>query len=111
MFVGVSSDKSGNLGIVFDKEDPLAVRSECGEGANLAMVAMGTNGLSVEIVNGWVSYSYGMKVKAPIVRYSKVAEAPTEFITVLFPSKEPRAVEDIKEIALPLFKRVQQWKN
>jgi len=48
-----------------------------------------TEGVSMEIENGWVSYSYGTKVEAPIVKYSKTAEVPCEFVTVIAAGQIP----------------------
>lgn len=48
----------------------------------------------MEIENGCVSYSYGKKVEAPVVKYSKTAEVPTEFVTVIAPGQIP-SVEEI----------------
>ena len=93
--------------LINDEGDSLTVRTDCEEGANLAVVPLQRDGLSVEISEGWVSYSYGTKVEAPIVKYSKVAEVPTEFVTILFPSKEQKMVKEIEEIAGPLLGRLK----
>jgi hypothetical protein len=55
----------------------------------------------MEIENGWVSYSYGTKVEAPIVKYSKTAEVPTEFVTVIATGHVP-SVEEIERITKSL---------
>ena len=42
-------------------------------------------GVGVSIEEGEVSCSYGEKVKAPVVKYSKTAKAPIEFTSVIYP--------------------------
>jgi len=61
-----------------------AVRTKC-KGANLVCFPLGQDELNLNIEDGWVSYSYGTKVRAPIARYSKSVEVPSEFITMLYP--------------------------
>ena len=39
-------------------------------------------------IQGWVSYTYGTKLKAPVLNLQKITEAPTFFHTILFPFKE-----------------------
>lgn len=68
--------------------DSLAVRTHCPTGANLILVPLATDGLSVRIFDGWVSPSYGCKAPAPVACYSKRTTVPTEFITLLFPLPE-----------------------
>jgi len=65
-------------------DHPLAVKTKT-EGANLAIIPLETEGLGMEIEEGWVSYRYGVKERAPVVRYSKHSEAPTSFCSVLCP--------------------------
>lgn len=38
-----------------------------------------------EIIEGWVSPYYGMKVKAPVLKYTKRCYLPKEFTTILYP--------------------------
>jgi hypothetical protein len=54
------------------------------KGANIAIVPLETEGIKRGIEKGWVSYSYGKKVEAPIVKYSKTTEVPTDFVTIIF---------------------------
>jgi uncharacterized heparinase superfamily protein len=62
-------------------------------GANIAIVPLETDGLKLAIENGWVSYSYGTKVEAPIVKYSKTAEVPAEFVTCIATGRVPSVAE------------------
>jgi hypothetical protein len=79
-----------------------AVRTLCPDGANLALVPLKADGLSVRVFEDWVSPSYGRKLAAPVACFSKEASVPAEFITVLFPL--PAGVEiapsEIQELAL-----------
>ena len=71
------------------EKDELAVETDNRDGANIVIMPLKTEGVSMEIENGWVSYSYGTKVEAPIVKYSKTAEVPCEFVTVIAAGQIP----------------------
>ncbi len=66
-------------------DESLVIETKNNDGTNLLVIPLNVNDLSVEILNGWVSYSYGTKEKASIIKYSKVANCPTEFLTLLYP--------------------------
>jgi len=52
-----------------DDSNPLIVRTKC-ESINIELEPKNPpDGLKCEILEGWISYEYGKKVKAPIVRY------------------------------------------
>lgn len=69
----------------FDVDESLVVKTKNMESTNLLVIPVNTAfDLSLEIENGWVSYSYGVKVKAPVLRYKKTAICPVEFITILY---------------------------
>jgi hypothetical protein len=70
--------------IEFDKDLPLAIKTKA-DGANLAIIPLDREGVSVEVTKGWVSYRYGVKVEAPIVKYSKKGIAPISFCNILYP--------------------------
>ncbi|MCK4733304.1 MAG: heparinase II/III-family protein [Methanophagales archaeon] len=74
--------------------DELVIETDNKTGANIVIAPLETDGIKLEIENGWVSYSYGKKVEAPIVKYSKTAEVPTEFITCITSGQVP-SVEEI----------------
>ena len=63
---------------------PLAIETKT-EGANLAIIPLETEGVSVEIEQAWVAYRYGVKERASMVRYSRMSEAPTSVCNVLYP--------------------------
>ena len=75
------------------EKDELAVETDNRDGANIVIMPLKTEGVSMEIENGWVSYSYGTKVEAPIVKYSKTAEVPCEFVTVIAAGQIPSVGE------------------
>jgi hypothetical protein len=85
--------------VIADRADPLAIRTGCQHGANLLVVPLQRHGLSVQIDQGWVSHSYGTKVEAPIVRYSKQGMVPVQFVTVLFPCKTHKTAAEVSQIA------------
>lgn len=51
------------------KKNPLLIRTKCND-TNIQIVPnSNSNKLHCEILDGWVSYSYGKKEKAPIIKY------------------------------------------
>lgn len=78
--------------------DDLVIETDNKNGANIMVSLLETEGIEMKIETGWVSYSYGRKVGAPIVKYSKIAETPTEFITVIAAGQMP----PVKEIEMNL---------
>jgi hypothetical protein len=79
-----------------------AVRTFCPDGANLALVPLKTDGLSMRVFEDWVSPSYGRKLAAPVVCFSKEEAVPVEFVTVLFPllAGVESTPGEIRELAL-----------
>ena len=76
------------------KRNELGMETDNKHGANIMIMPLEIEGIKMEIEKGWVSYGYGKKVEAPIVKYSKTAEVPTEFVTVIAPGQMP-PVEEI----------------
>jgi len=77
------------------KKDELAIGTDNRDGINIVIVPLEKEEVKMEIEKGWVSYSYGRKVEAPIVKYSKVAEVPCEFVTVIATGQIP-PMEEIR---------------
>lgn len=75
-------------------KDELVIETGNKTGANIAIAPLVTDGLKLAIENGWVSHSYGTKVEAPIVKYSKTAEVPAVFVTCIATGRVP-SVEEI----------------
>lgn len=88
-----------------EKEDPLVANSNIAGGRNIVIVPMETKGLKVSIQEGWVSYSYGEKVTALVIRYSRTTRTPVQFVTVIYPFKAfVPLIENIREIATAFLK-------
>jgi hypothetical protein len=85
--------------VMVDEDDPLAIKTRCQDEANLMVVPLQRDGLSLSIDQGWTSCSYGTKVEAPVVRYSKWGLVPAQFVTVLFPCKAHRTAAEVSQIA------------
>ena len=83
--------------LAVDSEVPLGVRSNVA-GSNIMIFPVNSDGWQLSIEDGWISYSYGTTVEAPIVKYSKVASAPINFVTVIYPYEELQPPSGIKEI-------------
>lgn len=64
------------------------IKSNFKKGYNIAIINLNDDEVDYEILDGWISYSYGKKIKAPILKLSKTVEAPYEFITLIYPFKE-----------------------
>jgi hypothetical protein len=75
-------------------KDELVIETGNKTGANIVIVPLETEGIKMKIENGWISYSYGKKVEAPIVKYSKIVEVPAEFVIVIATARVP-SVEEI----------------
>ena len=84
------------------EKDELVIETDNKTGANIVITPLETDGLRLAIENGWVSYSYGKKVEAPIVKYSKTAEVPAEFVTVIATGQMP-LVGEIEMITKSFF--------
>ncbi|RJP32319.1 MAG: hypothetical protein C4536_06395 [Actinobacteria bacterium] len=74
---------------------PLAVRTRT-RGTDLAIIPLRPEGWALQIEEGWVSSRYGVRERAPVVRYRMEGEAPTTFRSVLHPF---RGEIDIAEVA------------
>ena len=79
----------------YKKEDHIAKTNV--NGANMIIIPLETDMLSSEIVEGWVSYEYGKKIEAPILKYSKYTTAPSAFLTLIYPFKEKKEITNIIE--------------
>jgi len=82
-----------------------------GNGANIKLIPSMPNVLNANIIEGsedpiqgWVSYSYGHKEKAPVLCYTQKRTVPAFFETVLlpFPNEEPKAVLNVLSIRTEL---------
>lgn len=83
---------------------------------NVKISPLVTPGLNGEILEGEVSPEYGMKVNAPILRYTKRGKPPRTFITVVYPFKngsvEEELAKNIKVSQFPVFgKRRKRYKE
>lgn len=82
------------------EKDDLVIETDNKHGANIMIMPLETERIKMEIEKGEVSYSYGRKVEAPIVKYSKTAEAPAEFVTVIAPGQMPSLEEIAKNMKI-----------
>lgn len=89
--------------IVTEPEHSLLVKSNAADGINIIVIPVKVDGLNLSVEDGWISYSYGTKVEVPVVRYSKSANAPVNFVTILYPYEglqPPYSLKIIQENAL-----------
>lgn len=75
-------------------EDSIVESNFC-DGVNLAIIPLKTEGLSVEVKDGLVSYSYGNKKGSSILKYSKDSKGKTNFINLIYPYKSGGDLESI----------------
>ena len=80
--------------------DKLAVETDNKNEANIMVVSLENEGIEMKIEKGWVSYSYGRKVRASVVKYSKNSSAPTNFSTLIYPYNGHIEMKDIIERAI-----------
>ncbi|KAF5432136.1 hypothetical protein C5S36_09140 [Candidatus Methanophagaceae archaeon] len=57
------------------------IETENETGANIAIAPLVTDGLKLAIENGWVSYSYGTKVEAPVVNLFAIFTKSSSLLT------------------------------
>lgn len=70
--------------VIIDSKDPLTVKTRV-SGANIVVIPLETEGLSLSLEEGWVSSCYGIKEKAKVLKYSKRDKIQTSFTTLLYP--------------------------
>ena len=71
------------------QEFPLSIIAQETQGIKLLIVPVKIDGLSaLDIKQGSISYSYGLKIEAPVVKYSKCEALPVEFMFLFYPYKE-----------------------
>jgi hypothetical protein len=73
------------LKVAIDPANPLSITATVRNSAGILIFPFKQDGLEFSVEQGWVSYSYGTKIKAPVVRYRKSAELPVEFLTLFYP--------------------------
>ncbi len=65
-------------------DEALVVKTIGQAEAGLAIVPLKRDDLTLDLLSGWVSYGYGVRIKAPIARYTKKTVLPTELVTMLY---------------------------
>ncbi|MFQ6056177.1 MAG: alginate lyase family protein, partial [Methanosarcinales archaeon] len=67
------------------------------EGVNILIIPLEKDKMSVEIQKGFVSYSYGVKVESPVLRYSINDFAPVKFDNLIFPFHKKDEILDLRK--------------
>ncbi len=99
MEVGPLSINRGVIPKIREIEDPflkrhlridesLVIETRNGSGANLLLIPLVNNNIILDVLDRWVSCSYGTKEHAPVIRYSKLTNCPTRFVTFVYPFTE-----------------------
>jgi len=78
------ADKKGLLSGLSVEAAGRAFEISGGEG-RLVVVPLGLGDLQAEVLEGWISPSYGRKVRAPVIRYRVRRTCPCELVFVLRP--------------------------
>jgi uncharacterized heparinase superfamily protein len=86
------------LEIAIDPANPLSVVASVRNSASMIVFPFRSDGLELSVEQGWISYSYGTKVKTPLVIYRKSANTPVEFLTLFYPYLGTRPKIDLSEI-------------
>lgn len=93
--------------IAVNHEEPPFVKSQTINGNDILVIPMETDGLKFSLNECWVSYSYGKKITAYVLRYSKIGQVPIVFMTVIYPICVSQiSVENIKEEAEMFYQSV-----
>jgi hypothetical protein len=66
----------------------------------LTIIPIKLDSVSVEVLNGWISCSYGVKISASILKYYQLKEKNTEFFTVIVPDRTVRNSINIMEFGM-----------
>lgn len=83
------------------EEFPLAIKTRT-QGANLAIIPLGIEDVTLEISKDYVSYQYGVKFEAHIVKYLKSGFLPMSFNYTLYPYITETNIKEIIEKAKTL---------
>jgi len=74
-----------DIGVDVKIEKNLTIRALCNEGSKLILVPFDPAGFDVELLDGFVSKSYGIKQPAKVVGYTTISQAPLTFSVLLYP--------------------------
>lgn len=67
-------------------------------GKNLKIIPLIKDDMKLAIEDGWLSYSYGEKIKSKVLKYSKKSALPAEFLFVFALGNYPCSIEEIDKI-------------
>jgi len=81
-----------------NKEFPMIIKTKT-KGTNLAVIPLDTREISLEILDGCISYQYGVLIKAPIVKYSLKSELPVSITNILYPFNREIDISEVIEKA------------
>ena len=84
------------LKVEIDKEFDLVAKIK-EEKINLAIIPLEKEGISVKVLEGWISPCYGVKMRAPVIKYSKKSCLSFSFSTLLYPYKEKIEIGEVAE--------------
>jgi len=89
--------------------DGLSARTTCARGANLLVLPLLTDGLNVALEEGWVSYSYGTRHPAQVLRYSQEAQGSMEIVIAFMPFAEGISSEvAVRQLAEPILSKLRE---
>ena len=78
-----------------DQNYSLAVKTKA-KGSNITIIPLEKEGVSVDIIDGWVSCSYGIKQKAAVVCYSMISGSAS-FCNIIYPYEGEVSIDKIME--------------
>lgn len=84
------------------------VYAQTKRGMRLCLMSLTDEECSLTVEESWVSFCYGTKENAPVVRYSKKCNAPVEFLTLIYPlhKDEPLSIPNIRKTGLESWNRL-----
>jgi hypothetical protein len=95
-----------NAGIDLSIRDGFTIETLCPEGANLLLRAQNGPPMTLQLQDGWVSPTYGIKNKAPIARYSCSVELPVSVTFILYPYMGPSGSSPVPD---DMTARAENW--
>lgn len=90
------------------RDKPLTIKTKNKNKPNMAVIQLEREDLSLSILSGWVSSSYGKKSKAPVARYTKSTTGDTYFLTIFYPFSGKVNISEITENVSRFLKQTEK---
>jgi uncharacterized heparinase superfamily protein len=86
------------MDVTADKDSPLVVRAQM-LGANLVVIPIEVDAVTLAVEKGWVSDRYGVKTEAAMAKYSMDGQAGAIFCNILYPYTSKIDISEVASMA------------